>query len=99
MNNIDKVLGTNTLFHETKVYEERLDSEHVMERKIVKLEEGRKKLTAFDRLLSTDPQKKRDLPKIRNFTEFSKRMVDIRMYPKHEKESTVLKTEFETLVD
>jgi len=38
MTNIDKVLGTSTHFHETKVFEERLDSEHVMERKIVKLE-------------------------------------------------------------
>jgi len=38
MQNLDKILGTSTHFHETKVFEERLDSEHVMERKIVKLE-------------------------------------------------------------
>jgi hypothetical protein len=36
MKNIDKVLETKTYFHETLPYEERLDSEHVMERKIVK---------------------------------------------------------------
>ncbi|KAL4435988.1 hypothetical protein ABPG74_022223 [Tetrahymena malaccensis] len=99
MQNIDKALGTKTVFHEIKTYEERLDSEHVMERKLVKLEQGRIKKTAIDRLLTTDPQKKRDLPRIRNFSEFSKRMIDIRIYPQHEKESAVLKTDFETLVD
>jgi len=36
MQNIDKVLGTNTHFHDIKHYEERLDSEHTMERQIIK---------------------------------------------------------------
>jgi hypothetical protein len=33
---LDKALGTNTHFHEIENYEERIDSEHVMERKIIK---------------------------------------------------------------
>ncbi|KRX08112.1 P-loop containing nucleoside triphosphate hydrolase [Pseudocohnilembus persalinus] len=36
MKNIDKVLQTDTYFHETKPYEERIDTEHIMERSIVK---------------------------------------------------------------
>ncbi|EGR28946.1 prolyl oligopeptidase family protein, putative [Ichthyophthirius multifiliis] len=35
LQNIDKVLGTKTHFHEILPYEERLDSEHVMETKII----------------------------------------------------------------
>jgi hypothetical protein len=71
MKNIDQVLGTNTYFHEIKNYEERIDSEHAMERKIVKVGEV-KKVTLYDKLMDFDPQKRRIMPKIRNFNEFTK---------------------------
>lgn len=51
---MDKSLGTKTYFHDIENYEERIDSEHVMERKIVKVAE-QKKETMLDRLLNFDP--------------------------------------------
>ena len=46
--------GTNTYFHDIKSYEERLDSEHVQERKIIKIRDKSGE-TAVQRFLNQDP--------------------------------------------
>lgn len=48
------LLGTNTYFHEIKEYQERLDSEHIMDRRIIK-KELKTEDNYIDKLLDPDP--------------------------------------------
>lgn len=92
MKNIDDVLKTNTYFHETQPYEERIDTEHIMEVKLVKKSQGHK--TLMDRFLAFDPQEKRQMPKFRSFQKFAEDLQEIKNYPKHEKESQNIQSNF-----
>jgi hypothetical protein len=56
MRKLDDKLGTNTHFHETETYEERLDSDNVMKRQILaKKDLLREKDLAVAHLFNPDP--------------------------------------------
>lgn len=56
MQKLDETLGTTTHFHETEAYEERLDSETIMERKsLVRKELEVEKNRYFASVFSPDP--------------------------------------------
>ena len=64
---LDKIFNTSTYFHDIEPeYEERLDSEHILERKALK----QRFLKGKERSLAIDPQEKIPIPKIRNRSEF-----------------------------
>jgi hypothetical protein len=69
---LDKALGTNTYFDESKPYEERISSEIIMERKILRKIKEQHQETVLDKVFAYDPQEKRNMPKIRNFKQFIK---------------------------
>lgn len=79
MMELDKIYGTNTFFHPiNETFEERLDSEHVME----VLKNKRKHLHTTlqpSRLYEFDPQEKIEAPKIRNKQEFFKNLKKLSM--------------------
>ena len=75
---IDEVLGTKTHFHEVQEkYEERLDSEFIMEREQLKYKHAQEKeISLFD----FDPQVQLKPPDIRNMREFKKQLKEIGAY-------------------
>jgi len=76
MQELDKIYGTNTYFHPiNEAFEERLDSEFVMERKRSK----RRMLKELgpDRFFEFDPQEKIEGPKVRNWQEYYKNLNQI----------------------
>lgn len=75
MKEIDKMLGTNTYFHEVQDNEERLSSEFVMERKALKDFAEQESFT--DVLVNIDPQQRLSMPKIRNFNDFAKKAFEM----------------------
>lgn len=75
MKEIDKMLGTNTHFHEVEPNEERLNSEFVMERQALK--EFAEQEDTYERLVQLDPQQKIIRPKIRNFHQFAKKAFEM----------------------
>ena len=69
---LDKALGTNTFFDESKPYEERISSEIIMERKILRKIKEQHQETVLEKIFSYDPQENRRAPRIRNFKQFIK---------------------------
>lgn len=83
---LDQKIGTNTHFHEIERHEERLDSEHVMSRKMMIREEIKKeKQLQHQSLFKRDPQERIELPAIRNRADFKKQLNKLIKTPKHEK--------------
>jgi len=77
MQELDKIYGTSTHFHPiNEVYEERLDSEHVMERRRAK-KKHMEQIYQPARFFERDPQTKFEAPKIRNKQEFFKNLKKI----------------------
>lgn len=71
MRKLDEKLGTDTHFHETDTYEERLDSEHIMRRNILAQREFNKERDHFvGALFNRDPQKEVKKPWLRDFLGF-----------------------------
>ncbi|KAM3131422.1 hypothetical protein pb186bvf_016494 [Paramecium bursaria] len=87
MRKLDQKLETDTYFHETAPYEERIDSEHIMKRSyLAKREYQIEKDLFFSSHLSIDPQQKIEKPYIHNLKEFQQQTEQIIDYPDHHKQ-------------
>jgi hypothetical protein len=91
MQRLDQALGTNTHFHETQPYEERLDSEHVMRRAILTRQEIKKEqLHQIAKLLNPDPQQRLARPKILNYDKYFTELSTLIQCPLPEKRPQLL---------
>ncbi len=68
MSRLDGLIGTKTYFHEIASYEERLDSETVMEKSLLKKSDP---TIGLDVNTYLDPQRERQMPKIVNFLKYA----------------------------